>query len=86
MGEERVTTQFSGLVMTYDNQSEEAFLTSQQVDEARQAQFFSRFYDTVFSIGGGMDAQLQEVRAELNEFAFNALSRRLKVIGVGLPG
>ena len=39
-----------------------------------------------FSIGGGMDAQLQEVRAELNEFAFNALSRRLKVIGVGLPG
>ncbi len=33
-----------------------------------------------------MDAQLQEVRAEVNEFAFNALSRRLKVIGVGLPG
>jgi len=58
----------------------------QQVDEARHARFFSRFYDTVFSIGGGMDAQLQEVRAELNEFAFNALSRRLKVIGVGLPG
>ncbi|MEJ7781403.1 MAG: hypothetical protein WKF99_02455 [Solirubrobacteraceae bacterium] len=24
--------------------------------------------------------------AEVNEFAFNALSRRLKVIGVGLPG
>ena len=23
--------------------------------------------------------------AEVNEFAFNALSRRLKVIGVGLP-
>ena len=58
----------------------------QQVDEARHAQFFSRFYDTVFSIGGGMDAQLQEVRAEVNEFAFNSLSRRLKVIGVGLPG
>jgi ribonucleoside-diphosphate reductase beta chain len=86
VGEERVTTQFSGLVMAYDNQSEEAFLTSQQVDEARHAQFFSRFYDTVFSIGGGMDAQLQDVRAEVNEFAFNALSRRLKVIGVGLPG
>ena len=24
--------------------------------------------------------------AEVNEFAFTALSRRLKVIGVGLPG
>lgn len=67
VGEERVTTQFSGLVMAYDDQSEEAFLTSQQVDEARHAQFFSRFYDTVLSIGGGMDAQLREVRAELND-------------------
>lgn len=67
VGEERVTTQFSGLVMAYDDQAEEAFLTTQQVDEARHAQFFSRFYDTVLSIGGGMDAQLREVRAELND-------------------
>ncbi len=67
VGEERVTTQFSGLVMAYDDQAEEAFLTTQQVDEARHAQFFSRFYDTVLSIGGGMDAQLRQVRAELND-------------------
>src|SRR3954452_5185018 len=32
IGEERVTTQFSGLVMSYEDQSEEAFLTPQQVD------------------------------------------------------
>ena len=67
VGEERVTTQFSGLVMAYDDQAEDAFLTTQQVDEARHAQFFSRFYDTVLSIGGGMDAQLRQVRAELND-------------------
>src|SRR3984893_4702344 len=44
IGEERVTTQFSGLVMAYESQSEEAFLTTQQVDEARHAQHFNRFY------------------------------------------
>ena len=67
VGEERVTTQFSALVMAYENQSEEAFLTTQQVDEARHAQFFSRLYDEVCQIGGGMDAQLERVRADLNE-------------------
>ena len=45
IGEERVTTQFSGLVMSYESQSEEAFLTTQQVDEARHAQHFNRFYE-----------------------------------------
>lgn len=67
VGEERVTTQFSALVMAYENQSEEAFLTTQQVDEARHAQFFSRLYDEVCQIGGGMDAQLERVRTDLNE-------------------
>ena len=38
IGEERVTTQFSGLVMAYEDESEEAFLTTQQVDEARHTQ------------------------------------------------
>ena len=67
VGEERVTTQFSGLVMAYGDQSEEAFLTTQQVDEARHAQFFSRLYDEVAGIGGGMDAQLEQVRVHLND-------------------
>jgi len=67
VGEERVTTQFSGLVMAYEDQSEEAFLATQQVDEARHAQFFARFYDEVLGIGGGIDAQLEQVRADLND-------------------
>ena len=67
VGEERVTTQFSGLVMAYDDQAEEAFLTTQQVDEARHAQFFSRLYEEVAGIGGGMDAQLEQVRSHLND-------------------
>jgi ribonucleoside-diphosphate reductase beta chain len=67
VGEERVTTQFSGLVMAYESQAEEAYLTTQQVDEARHAQHFSRFYEQVMSIGGGMDAQLARVRTDLND-------------------
>jgi ribonucleoside-diphosphate reductase beta chain len=67
VGEERVTTQFSGLVMAYGDQSEEAFLTTQQVDEARHTQFFARFYDEVVGIAGGIDRQLGRVRDELND-------------------
>ncbi len=68
IGEERVTTQFSGLVMAYDDESEEAFLASQQVDEARHMQFFDRFYREVV----GLDQErytdrLARVREELNE-------------------
>ncbi len=67
IGEERVTTQFSGLVMAYEDQSEEAYLTTQQVDEARHTQFFARYYDQVFSISGGIDRQLERVREHVND-------------------
>jgi ribonucleoside-diphosphate reductase beta chain len=50
IGEERVTTQFSGLVMAYEDEQEEAFLTTQQVDEARHMQFFDRYYREVFGL------------------------------------
>jgi ribonucleoside-diphosphate reductase beta chain len=50
VGEERVTTQFSGLVMAYEDEQEEAFLTTQQVDEARHMQFFDRYYREVFAL------------------------------------
>jgi ribonucleoside-diphosphate reductase beta chain len=66
VGEERVTTQFSGLVMAYESQSEEAFLTTQQVDEARHAQHFNRFYEQVIGIEGGFEDRLQQARNDLN--------------------
>ena len=53
VGEERVTTQFSGLVMAYEDEQEEAFLTTQQVDEARHMQFFDRWFREVAGIDGG---------------------------------
>jgi ribonucleoside-diphosphate reductase beta chain len=68
IGEERVTTQFSGLVMAYEDESEEAFLTSQQVDEARHSQFFDRFYREVIGIDDpSWEKRLGRVREELND-------------------
>jgi ribonucleoside-diphosphate reductase beta chain len=66
VGEERVTTQFSGLVMAYESQSEEAFLTTQQVDEARHAQHFNRFYEQVLGLDGTFEDRLQRARQDLN--------------------
>ena len=67
LGEERVTTQFAGIVMAYEDQSEEAYLTTQQVDEARHTQFFARYYREVFDRAGGIDAQLDKVREDVND-------------------
>jgi ribonucleoside-diphosphate reductase beta chain len=65
VGEERVATQFSGLVMAAESQSEEAFLCTQQVDEARHAQHFNRFYDQVLSLDGEMEERLQAARKHI---------------------
>jgi len=67
VGEERVTTQFSGLVMSYESQSEEAFLATQQVDEARHAQHFNRFYEQVVRYDGSFDERLERARHDLND-------------------
>jgi ribonucleoside-diphosphate reductase beta chain len=65
VGEERVTTQFSGLVMAYETQSEAAFLATQQVDEARHAQHFNRFYEQVLGLDGSFEERLQRARDDL---------------------
>jgi ribonucleoside-diphosphate reductase beta chain len=68
IGEERVTTQFSGLVMAYEDQHEESFLTTQQVDEARHMQFFDRFYREVIGLEeDDFQSRLERVREQLND-------------------
>ncbi|MDQ3741427.1 MAG: ribonucleotide-diphosphate reductase subunit beta [Actinomycetota bacterium] len=67
IGEERVATQFSGLVRAYEDQGEEAFLTTQQVDEARHAQFFNRFYAEVLRRDGTFDGRLEKAREDVND-------------------
>src|SRR3954467_5022650 len=65
VGEERVTTQFTGLVAAYESQSEEAYLTTQQVDEARHAQHFNRFYEQVVGYDGSFEERLEQARGDL---------------------
>jgi ribonucleoside-diphosphate reductase beta chain len=67
VGEERVTTQFTGLVAAYESQSEEAFLTTQQVDEARHTQHFNRFYEQVVGYDGTFEERLEQARRDLND-------------------
>src|ERR1700739_1902680 len=66
VGEERVTTQFSGLVMSYESKTEAGFLATQQVDEARHAQHFNRFYEHVLKIDGTFEDRLERARRDLN--------------------
>jgi ribonucleoside-diphosphate reductase beta chain len=68
VGEERVTTQFSGLVMAYEDEQEEAFLTTQQVDEARHMQFFDRWYREVPGYGdGSISGRLEMARRDVSD-------------------
>jgi ribonucleoside-diphosphate reductase beta chain len=65
VGEDRVTSQFSGLVLAAQDKHEEAFLISQQVDEARHAQHFNRLYEEVFAFDGSFEQRLERARQDL---------------------
>src|SRR5437868_4994394 len=65
VGEERVTNQFSGLVLAAEDKYEEAFLITQQVDEARHAQHFNRLYEEVFRFDGSFEDRLTQARRDL---------------------
>src|SRR5688500_14280142 len=77
IGEERVATQFSGLVRAYSDVHEEAFLTTQQVDEARHAQFFNRFYEEVLQRDGTFEDRLSRAREDVNEAFVELFDGRL---------
>jgi ribonucleoside-diphosphate reductase beta chain len=77
VGEERVTNQFSGLVLAAEDKHEEAFLLTQQVDEARHAQHFNRLYEEVFEFDGEFEDRLQRARAYLSEDYFQLFDGHL---------
>jgi ribonucleoside-diphosphate reductase beta chain len=77
VGEERVTNQFSGLVLAAEDKHEEAFLITQQVDEARHAQHFNRLYEQVFRFDGSFESRLEQARLDLNEAYFKLFDGHL---------
>jgi ribonucleoside-diphosphate reductase beta chain len=70
VGEERVTSEFAGLVLAADDKHEEAFLLTQQVDEARHAQHFNRLYEEVLDFDGEFEDRLAQARVYLSEDYF----------------
>ncbi len=70
VGEERVTNQFVGLVMAAEDKHEEAFLTTQLVDEARHAQHFNRLYEEVLDLDGRFEDRLEVARQYLSDAYF----------------
>jgi ribonucleoside-diphosphate reductase beta chain len=77
VGEERVTNQFSGLVMAAESKHEEAFLLTQQVDEARHAQHFNRLYEEVFRYDGEYEDRLERARRDLTDHYFKLFDGHL---------
>jgi ribonucleoside-diphosphate reductase beta chain len=77
VGEERVTSQFSGLVLAAEDKHEEAFLLTQQVDEARHAQHFNRLYEEVFNYDGSFEQRLERARRDLTPDYFKLFDGHL---------
>jgi ribonucleoside-diphosphate reductase beta chain len=67
VAEERITTKFSGLVGAHGSEEEATFLATQQVDEARHMQFYSRFQDEVVAAPDVIAAHVDRARAQVSE-------------------
>jgi ribonucleoside-diphosphate reductase beta chain len=67
VGEERITTKFSGLVGAYGTEEEATFLATQQVDEARHMQFYARFQDEVVAAPDAITAHVNRAREQVSD-------------------
>ena len=62
VGEQAVTDTLSPLVHAAPDEPSRIFLSTQLVDEARHTVFFSRFFEDVVGISGGLSAVLSDLR------------------------
>jgi ribonucleoside-diphosphate reductase beta chain len=62
VAEERISTQFCGLVLAQDDEEEGSFLASQLVDEARHMQFYARFQSEVIGNPSSIAAHVASAR------------------------
>jgi ribonucleoside-diphosphate reductase beta chain len=67
VAEERITTQFSGLVGADAPEEETTFLATQQVDEARHMQFYARVQDEVVADTATIAAHVERARSRLSD-------------------
>jgi ribonucleoside-diphosphate reductase beta chain len=67
VAEERISTQFCGLVLAQDDEEEGSFLSTQLVDEVRHMQFYARFQNEVIADPAAIDAHVERAREVLGE-------------------
>ena len=67
VGEQAVTDTLAPLVHAAPDEPSRIFLSTQLVDEARHSVFFSRFFDEVVGISGGLSAALEVLKDRVVE-------------------
>jgi len=67
VAEERISTQFCGLVLAQDDEEEGSFLSTQLVDEVRHMQFYARFQNEVIADPGAIAAHVARAREVLGD-------------------
>jgi ribonucleoside-diphosphate reductase beta chain len=67
VAEERISTQFCGLVLAQDDEEEGSYLSSQLVDEVRHMQFYARFQNEVIADPAAIGAHVARAREVLGE-------------------
>jgi ribonucleoside-diphosphate reductase beta chain len=67
VAEERISTQFCGLVLAQDDEEEGSYLSTQLVDEVRHMQFYARFQDEVIADPAAIGSHVERAREVLGE-------------------
>ena len=65
VAEERISTQFCGLVLAQDDEEEGSYLSSQLVDEVRHMQFYARYQDEVIADPASIGEHVARAREAL---------------------
>lgn len=72
-GEQAVTDTLSPLVLGAPDEDQRLFLATQVVDEARHSYFFSRFYNEVLGVPGGLKEAVARVVPADNDSAYSRI-------------
>jgi ribonucleoside-diphosphate reductase beta chain len=67
VAEERISTQFCGLVLAQDDEEEGSYLSTQLVDEVRHMQFYARFQNEVIADPAAIAAHVARARKVLGD-------------------
>jgi ribonucleoside-diphosphate reductase beta chain len=65
VAEERISTQFCGLVLAQDDEEEGSYLSTQLVDEVRHMQFYARFQSEVIADPATISSHVERARKVL---------------------